>query len=143
MVDVDGNKSVVRRFLDDVSDGGAVELLDQLCTADVVNHAARPGLQDGIEALKTLMRSIQESQTDRRWTDQRYVAEGDLVVVYGVREGFWRSPSFRGVPTPNPGPISTELAHLFRLRDGRIAEHWAVRDDLAMMQQLGVLPSPG
>jgi predicted ester cyclase len=32
---------------------------------------------------------------------------------------------------------------MFRLVDGRIAEHWAVRDDLGMMQQLGVLPTPG
>jgi predicted ester cyclase len=28
---------------------------------------------------------------------------------------------------------------MFRLRDGKIAEHWAVRDDLGMMQQLGVI----
>jgi predicted SnoaL-like aldol condensation-catalyzing enzyme len=142
MVDLEHNKSVVRRFLDEVSDEGDVELLDQLCTADVVNHAARPGLQNGIEAFTALMRGIHESQTDRRWTEQRYVAEGDFVVVYGVRDGYWRSPHFRGVPIPNPGSISTELAHMFRLRDGLIAEHWAVRDDLGMMQQLGVLPTP-
>jgi predicted ester cyclase len=31
---------------------------------------------------------------------------------------------------------------MFRFKDGKIAEHWAVRDDLGMMQQLGVLPQP-
>jgi predicted SnoaL-like aldol condensation-catalyzing enzyme len=66
----------------------------------------------------------------------------DLVIVLGVREGVWRAPSFRGLATPRPGHIATELAHMFRLENGRIAEHWAVRDDLAMMQQLGVLPVP-
>jgi predicted SnoaL-like aldol condensation-catalyzing enzyme len=142
MADLDHNKSVARRFLDEVSDAGDIDLLDQLCTEDVVNHAARPGLQNGLQALKTLMRGIHESQAERRWTRQRYVAEGDIVVVYGVREGYWHSPSFRGVPTPSPGMISTELAHMFRFRGGLIAEHWAVRDDLGMMQQLGVLPSP-
>jgi predicted ester cyclase len=35
-----------------------------------------------------------------------------------------------------------ELAHMFRVTDGKISEHWAVRDDLGMMQQLGVLPPP-
>jgi len=137
------NKSVVRRFMDEVSDGGNVDLLDELCTADVVNHAARPGLQHGLESFKKLMRSIHDSQTDRRWTEQRYVAEDELVIVYRVREGHWRAASFRGMPTPDPGHIATELAHMFRLEDGRIAEHWAVRDDLGMMQQLGVLPTPG
>ena len=88
------------------------------------------------------MRSIHEAQDDRHWSEQRYVAEDDVVVVYGVREGYWRAASFRGLATPEPGQIATELAHMFRLEGGRIAEHWAVRDDLGMMQQLGVLPSP-
>ena len=142
MADTEGSKAVVRRFMDEVSDGGKIELLDELCTGDVVNHAARPSLQNGLDSLKALMQSIHESQDDRHWTEQRYVAEGDVVIVYGVREGRWRAPSFRGVATPNPGRIATELAHMFRLEGGRIAEHWAVRDDLGMMQQLGVLPAP-
>ena len=81
---------------------------------------------------------IHAAQTERRWTQQQYVAEGNLVIVYGLREGRWHAPEFRGVPTPREGHISVELAHMFRLSDGRIEEHWAVRDDLAMMQQLGV-----
>ena len=141
VADPEHNKAVVRMFMDEVSDGGKVELLEQLCAEGVVNHAARAGLQNGIESFKTLMLSIHESQTDRHWTEQRYLAEGDLVIVYGVREGDWRAPSFRGVTTP-AGHIATELAHMFRLEDGLITEHWAVRDDLGMMQQLGVLPSP-
>jgi hypothetical protein len=115
------NKSVVRTFMDEVSDFGTVELLDDLCTGGVVNHAARLGLQSGIESFKRLMQSIHESQTDRHWTEQHYVAERDLVVVYGVRQGYWRAPNFRGVATPNPGHISTELAHMFRLEGGLIA----------------------
>jgi predicted SnoaL-like aldol condensation-catalyzing enzyme len=141
MADLEHNKRVVRRFMDEVSDGGDIDLLDELCTPHVINHAARPGLQNGLEAFKALMRGIHQSQGERRWTEQRYVAENDLVVVYGIREGCWRAPSFRGVTTPE-GKIATELAHLFRLHDGLIAEHWAVRDDLGMMQQLGVLPKP-
>jgi|SoimicmetaTmtLMC_FD_k123_456293_1 hypothetical protein len=41
-------------------------------------------------------------------------------------------------PTPVNRPVSVELAHMFRLRDGKIAEQWTVRDDLGM-QQLGVI----
>jgi predicted ester cyclase len=67
------------------------------------------------------------------------VADGDLVVVYGRREGTWQAPGFCGVPTPASGKVSVELAHMFRLRDGKIVEHWAVRDDLDMLQQLGAL----
>jgi hypothetical protein len=27
-----------------------------------------------------------------------------------------------------------------RFRDGKIAEHWGVRDDMTLMRQLGVIP---
>ncbi len=29
-----------------------------------------------------------------------------------------------------------------RVIDGRIAEHWIYRDDIAMLRQLGLMPSP-
>jgi predicted ester cyclase len=48
----------------------------------------------------------------------------------------WEASSFRGIHTPPGGRVSVELAHMFRLCDGKIAEHWAVRDDLGMMKQL-------
>jgi predicted ester cyclase len=144
MSSVERNKAVVRRFMDEVSDRGDLSALDELCAPGVVNHAAREELREGVEAFKRLMSLVLEAQADRRWTEQHYVAEGDLVVVYGVREGTWRASTFRGVATPNEGHVSVELAHMFRVRDGLICEHWAVRDDLAMMQQLGALDSqPG
>jgi predicted ester cyclase len=36
--------------------------------------------------------------------------------------------------------FSVRQFHLFRLADGRLAEHVAVRDDLGMMTQLGFIP---
>ena len=34
--------------------------------------------------------------------------------------------------------MSTEES--FRIREGKIVEHWAVRDDLGLMKQLGAIP---
>ncbi len=31
--------------------------------------------------------------------------------------------------------------HLFRVSDGVIAEHWACRDDLGLLVQLGAFPT--
>lgn len=41
--------------------------------------------------------------------------------------------------TPKGKPVAVELGHIFRVRGGKIVEHWAVRDDLALMKQLGVI----
>jgi predicted ester cyclase len=139
--DLASNKEVVRRFMDEVSDGGNLSAIDELCAPDVINHAARAELRLGVKAFKQLMAAVLDAQADRHWTEQHYVAEGDLVVVYGIREGTWLSSRFRGIATPRQGHVSVELAHMFRVRDGRIHEHWAVRDDLGMMQQLGALDS--
>ena len=32
---------------------------------------------------------------------------------------------------------------LFRVKDGKIVEHWANVDQLGMLQQLGLIPAPG
>jgi predicted ester cyclase len=48
---------------------------------------------------------------------------------------------FRGIATPTGQTVDVELVHIFRIRDGMITEHWAVRDDVAMFQQLGGLPN--
>ncbi|MFB6722589.1 ester cyclase [Kribbella sp. NPDC056345] len=60
------------------------------------------------------------------------------VVLYGVRAATWKGTEFCGIATPE-GEVSVEPAHMFRITDGLISEHWAVRDDLGMMQQLGAL----
>lgn len=139
VVGVEDNKEVVRRFLDEVVGRGEIALVADLCAADVVNHAAAPGRQHGIENLMSVLEFTRAAQPDQRWVEQHIVGDGDLVVVYGRRDGTWKASSFRGFDTPANLPISVELAHMFRLDAGRIAEHWAVRDDLGMMQQLGVL----
>jgi predicted ester cyclase len=133
------NKAVVRRFLDEVVGQGRFDLADELCAPDVVNHAAAPERRDGVENIKAVLGFSLGAQPDQRWVEQHLLADGDLVVVYGRREGTWQAPGFRGVPTPSSGKVSVELAHMFRLRDAKIVEHWAVRDDLGMLKQLGAL----
>jgi predicted ester cyclase len=137
-VAVEDNKEVVRRFFDEVVGSGDMTHAAELCTTDVINHAAAPGRRHGIENIARVVEFSRKAQPDQRWVEQHIVGDGDLV-VYGRREGTWQATSFRGIDTPSNIPVSVELAHMFRLHEGKIAEHWAVRDDLGMMQQLGVL----
>lgn len=133
------NKRLIKRYFEEGVTAGNLAVFDELCSPDIVNHAAAPDRRVGIAALKDVIRFSLLAQPDQRWTTQFMVAEDELVVVFGVREGTWQATQFRGVTTPTGKKIRVELAHIFRIVDHKIVEHWAVRDDLGMMQQLGAL----
>lgn len=136
---IEENKALVRRFMDAAA-SGEVEVFDEICAPDFANHAAPHRRQD-LQGLKDVIGFSRNTQPDQTWSQQHLIAEGDLVVLYGVRDGTWHASEFRGIPTPTGRRVSVELAHMFRVVDGRLTEHWAVRDDLGMMQQLGALPA--
>jgi predicted ester cyclase len=45
---------------------------------------------------------------------------------------------FLGWPPTGKG-FATEQIHIWRISDGRVIEHWSVRDDLGQALQLGLL----
>ena len=73
--------------------------------------------------------------------DRVLVADDEYVVVRAERESTWSAESFRGFATPQGVTTAVEMVHIWRLVDSKIVEHWAVRDDLALMMQLRVVES--
>ena len=80
------------------------------------------------------------------------VADGDLVVVHNTMSGRHTGPfvvygpdgGVAQVMPPTGKTFATTQTHWLRLRDGRVIEHWANRDDIGTAKQLGwVPPSPG
>jgi hypothetical protein len=45
-------------------------------------------------------------------------------------------------PSAAGKPYSVKHIHIFRIAGGLIAEHWAARDDLALLLQLGAISAP-
>lgn len=131
------NKTVVDRF-EAVLNTQDLSQLDELCTPDMVNHTLAPGRPAGLEGTREFLGTAGRAWQADRWQHKMVVAEGDFVVQYGVREGNWPGGPFRGIELP-AGDYTRDFAVMYRLVDGRIAERWAVRDDLGMMLQLGAL----
>ena len=69
------------------------------------------------------------------------IAEGDYVIQYGKITSTWPGNRFRGYDIP-AGDYHCDFAFMYRFQHGRIAERWALRDDLAMIQQLAGVPAP-
>jgi predicted ester cyclase len=139
-MDIVRNKAVVAQFDQLGSSGGDLAMLDALCTPDLVNHALAPGRPQGLDGTREFLRSARREAHGGRWVDSIVVAEGEMVVQFGRRELHWPGGSFMGFDVPR-GIATRDVAFAYRLIDGRIAERWAIRDDLSMLRQLGALGS--
>jgi predicted ester cyclase len=137
------NKAIVRQFDELVRDGDPDDL-PTLCTPDVVNHALARSRPAGVEGTREFLIECRRDPRRDEWRRSlvhrhlAIVAEGDLVVQFVEVEGNWPGGTFRGIETAS-GPYRTDASFMYRLLDGRIAERWAIRDDLAMMRQLGAI----
>ena len=62
------------------------------------------------------------------------IAEGDTAVVY-CRHSGRHTGEFFGLPATGRS-FAYQQMHMIRVVNGKGAEHWAVRDDAALMRQL-------
>jgi len=140
-VSAEDNKALVRRFVNEVQSGGNTDLIDEICSAEFVNHSASPGLPADREGIKILTTMFKGAFPDSYFTVEDMIAEGDKVVTrktfHGTHEG-----EFMGIP-PSGRTVTVSLIDVVRISDGLAVEHWSVGDNLGMMQQLGVIPQPG
>ena len=49
-------------------------------------------------------------------------------------------PLLQGVP-PTGRPVSWTFVHIWRVEDGKVVEHWACRDDVGLLHQVGAWPA--
>jgi predicted ester cyclase len=132
------HKEILERFdallgADDLSD------LDELCTPDIVNHALSPDRPPGLAGTREFLATGgRRDFRDHQWDELTVVAEGPYVVQFGTRSGHWPGGPFLGIEAP-AGPYSRDFMAAYRFSDGKIAERWAIRDDLGMLRQLGAI----
>ena len=79
---------------------------------------------------------------DMHMTIEAIVPEGDPVVVRTVSRGT-NLGRLNGVLPPTGRPFAARQSHWFRVENNKLAEHWATREDLPAMIQLGVIQPPG
>jgi len=131
------NKSVVDRF-DALLGSEELDQLDELCWPDMANHSLAPSRPEGLAGTKQFLREAGSHFQDDHWGALVVVADGDYVVQFGARGGRWPGGPFLGYAA-TPADYMRDFACMYRVTQGRIAERWAVRDDLTMLRQLGAL----
>ena len=112
-----------------------------LVAEDLVQHAAGPQGRDGLrQTLATLDHDLGSPTA----TVHRVVAQDDLVVVQLTLHGRHVAstmPLLAGLP-PTGETVAWDFIHIWRVAGGSIVEHWACRDDLGLLAQVGGWPPP-
>jgi steroid delta-isomerase-like uncharacterized protein len=120
------NKTVVRRLVEEVLNGGRIELVDELYAPNLAAAAKR-----WITPFRSAFPDLHMQIVD-------LIAEGDKVVgrflCSATHQGTWR-----GYPPTGRRFERIDEVSFFTVQDGRIAHAWTLEDTFTRMQQLGLL----
>jgi predicted ester cyclase len=137
MLGLEENKDLIRRYTQAVFDEGDVDAVDRYLAPDFFNHVTG---RSGTEDFKRLAASFRGAPGSANVIDL-LIAENDLVVaLMTISRTLHEELRAFGFVVPAHGQSYTVThVHIYRIPDGKIREHWAVRDDLSMLRQLGVI----
>jgi steroid delta-isomerase-like uncharacterized protein len=137
------NKAIVRRFYEEVFNQRDIDAIDELVGNEFINHDPTPAASRDRESMKKFIKTLTNAFPDHHHAIEDLIAEDDKVVMRctltATHQGLF--PGFLEMP-PTGKSICQRQIHILRIQDDKVVEHWVVRDDLTMMQQLGLIPQP-
>jgi predicted ester cyclase len=142
------NKQLVQRYFAECFNRQNLDAAEEVMAAEYMEHAlapfgqVAPGLVHGPNHLRETVQWLVAQYPDLQMTIEALVAEGNIVVCRVLSEGT-NLGVFNGVLPPTGKRFSAYQSHWFRIDNGKLAEHWATREDLPMLLQLGILEPPG
>jgi steroid delta-isomerase-like uncharacterized protein len=134
---IEANKDLVRRFVREIFEDGNADAVDELVAEDFVPHTW-PSTGDGRGDLKRAIERVSKGLSDARFEIEDMIAEDGRVAVR-LTATARQTGEFMGMPSQGKSYTIGEI-HIFRIRDGKVSEHWHQFDSMGMMSQLGALP---
>jgi steroid delta-isomerase-like uncharacterized protein len=135
----EANSGLARRYYDEVLNEGRTDLLDDLAAVDYDEHDPLPGQGTGRQGLKDRVIALRQA-LGQTFTVEDVIAAGDRVAVRWTSSG-QHLGDFMGMPASGRSFTVTGI-DIHGFREGRMAEHWHVVDQLGLMQQLDFMPQP-
>lgn len=136
------NKATVRRLVDAHNRQDAAAAAACFAAAGT-NHE----WVAGPAGMEHVYKNLYATFPDYHWEIQTLFGEDDWLVLQvlmtGTHLGVPDLPVFGGLihnESPTGKLVAVLNVHIYQMQDGLIAKHSAVRDDLGMMQQMGLLP---
>lgn len=138
----EANKSIFRRFVDEVINRGDLGAVDELLSPDYVEHTELlPGLPSGREGAKQQFALLHAAFPDLCVTLEDAVAEEDRVASRSLWHGTHRG-ELLGLEATGKC-LKFDLLEFVRIRKGRIVEHWGSTDSFSLLRLLNPNPARG
>jgi steroid delta-isomerase-like uncharacterized protein len=135
----EANKTIVEEVIEEAFVHTDEKAANRLFADDFTPHSW-PGVTDK-QGFFAAQKRVAAALTDISMTIDDLIAEGDKVVARITARGT-HTGDFMGMPASGKSYQISET-HIFRLRDGKVVEHWRDADMLGMMKQLGTMPARG
>jgi steroid delta-isomerase-like uncharacterized protein len=133
------NKSLVHRFNDSFNANDLESAVTVFAPEAVVHNSGAPDPLN-VEGFKQFGAVFRTAFPDGKLTIEDLIVEGDKVVSRVVYRGT-HTGDMMGIP-PTGKSVTVSAMIIDRFADGKIVESWRLFDQMAMMQQLGVIPMP-
>lgn len=139
---LDSNKKLVHTYLEDCWNEGKLEMVPQFLSAHCRFHdPAFPHLVAGIDSMQHHIKRAREGFPDLKFTVTDTIAEGSEVVVHWNLSGTQKG-EFLGMPETNVNAVISGTS-IYRIKDGKIEEHWADWNLMSLIEKLGLRAAAG
>jgi predicted ester cyclase len=129
------NKAVVREFTRIFKNEHNVDGITHLFAADFQHHFRQP-LPPGLAGFQHVGRMMNTVFPDVVVTEEDLIAGGDKVVERSSAVATHRASMMNEAPTNKQ--VRWSEIHIYRIREGKIAEHWVEMSMLELLKQMGV-----
>ena len=129
------NKQLLANFGAEVFGKKDLSNLHEYIREDYIQH--NPLVSQGLTGFKQFFADWFSAVPDWNYNLTKIVAEGDTVWAYGTYSGTQKG-DWLGIPATNKS-YSIAAVDIFRIQDGKLAEHWDVIDVYGLFKQLGVI----
>lgn len=127
------NKKLVETLCMTVFQKHDFSRLDEIMRDDYFQH--NEDTPQGKAGFKQFFEQIFKAMPDFNYTIKKIVAEGDTVMMYSTTTATHLGEWLGNPPTGNK--LNFDVVDIFRIENGKIAEHWDVADTLKLFTQVG------
>jgi steroid delta-isomerase-like uncharacterized protein len=136
-------KRLFQRYFDEVTNKGRLDLVGEMFADDYAHHdPANPDSAiGGVEDVKFHLMALRNAFPDVKFSVEQMIANGDDILVRWSAT-LTHTGDYFGIPPTGKAARITGMNY-WRMADGKAIEGWVNRDDFGLLQQIGVIPTPG